>query len=194
VQRLVKSPLLDVLRKLSAGLPRGEWLFRKTASWYPDAVNGAVLGARAGHPFLAELLRRTTLVPEAEWPVKYRLGTHVLQDTLKAYAGTDVRILPAATFYPLGPVVSRQYFRERPDPDRACRDILGPDTCTVHWYASVTDLVGFASTHSSDMVNRTVYGRLCAPYTALATPDDSQDANESRRQAQLCSPATALTN
>lgn len=195
VQRMLKSPLLDVLRKLSAALPNGEWLAQKTASLYPTAVNGAVLGGRIGHPFLAELLHRTSLVPEAEWPKKHRLGTHVLQDTVNAYMAPDLQILSPDVFYPLGPEVSRQYFRPRADPERVARSIIGPETCAVHWYASVTDLAAFSSAELTEIARRTVYGHLCAPYIGaqkndpreglLASDDDvSRLALSSRRELE----------
>lgn len=163
-QRLVKSPLLGLLRKLSASVPRGDGLFRRTAGWYPKAVNGAVLGARAGHPFLAALLRETSQVPEAEWPIKHRLGTHVLQRTVQTYAGGDLTILPPDVFYPLGPEVSRQYFRLRSNPKRGADRILGSDTCAVHWYASVTDTTELSAAQLTEMAPKTIYGHLCAPY------------------------------
>jgi len=166
VQRLIKSPLLDLLRKLSAVQRDGEWLIRKTANWYPTAVNGAVLGARAGHPFLAELLRKTCQVPEAKWPLKHRLGTHVLQDTVAAYHGSDLEILAPDAFYPLGPEVSRQYFRPQSDPVRFAQRIVTPNTCAIHWYASVTDLAKFNDAQWAELMGRTIYGHLCAPYLA----------------------------
>lgn len=164
VQRLLKSPLLDLLRKLSAALRDGEWLIRKTANWYPTAVNGAVFGARPGHPFLAELLRKTSEVSEDKWPLKHRLGTHVLQDTVAGYLASDLKILGPDSFYPLGPEISRQYFREQSDPAKFAQRIVGPDTCAIHWYASVTDLSSFSDAQWGKLMGRTIYGHLCAPY------------------------------
>jgi Glycosyltransferase sugar-binding region containing DXD motif len=166
VQRVIKSPLLDLLRKLSARLQNADWLIRSTAAWYPTAVNGAVLGARPGHPFLAELLQRTSLVPEAKWPLKHRLGTHVLQDTVRAYRGSDLQILAPESFYPLGPEISRQYFLPRSNPAHVARRLLTPDTRAVHWYASVTDLAAFSDAQWSELAKRTIYGHLCARYLA----------------------------
>lgn len=166
LQRLVKSPLLGLLRKLSASVPRGDWLFRRTAGWYPKAVNGAVLGARAGHPFLAALLRETSQVPESEWPIKHRLGTHVLQRTVQSYLGSDLTTLPPEVFYPLGPEISRQYFRLRSNPKRGAERIISSDTCAVHWYASVTDITELSAVQMMTMAPKTIYGHLCAPYLA----------------------------
>jgi hypothetical protein len=166
VQRLVKSPLLDLLRKVTVALPEGERLFQRTAGWYPRAVNGAVLGARAGHPFLSWLLQRTSEVPEAEWQLKHRLGTHVLQRSEDGYPGTDLMILPPEAFFPLGPVVSRQYFRQRERPEQTAQRIVGPETYALHWYSSVTDITAFSSEELSGMARRSVYGHLCSAYTA----------------------------
>jgi hypothetical protein len=164
LQRFVRSPLLDLLRKLTVAVPRGEWLFQRTAGWYPKAVNGAVLGARAGHPFLAQLLRLTSEVPEAEWPLRHRLGTHVLQRSVESYAGTDLMILAPEAFFPLGPEVSRQYFRPRSRPDLSANRIVGPGTYALHWYSSVSDITAFNAQQLSELAQRTVYGHLCSSY------------------------------
>jgi hypothetical protein len=166
VQRFVRSPLLDLLRKLTVVLPEGERLFQRTARWYPRAVNGAVLGAHAGHAFLAQLLRLTTEVPEAEWPIKHRLGTHVLQRSVEAYPGVDLMILPPEAFYPLGPEVSRHYFRRRARPDLGARRILRPETSALHWYSSVSDITALSPEQLRELEQRTVYGHLCAEYIA----------------------------
>jgi hypothetical protein len=166
VQRLLKSPLLDLLRKLTVALPEGERLFQRTASWYPRAVNGAVLGARARHPFLTWLLQRTCEVPEAEWQLKHRLGTHVLQRSEDGYPGTDLMILPPEAFFPLGPEVSRQYFRQRHSPAQTVQRIVSPRTYALHWYSSVTDITAFSPEQLSGMAQRSVYGHLCSAYLA----------------------------
>lgn len=168
LQRFLRSPLLDLLRKLTVALPEGERLFQRTASWYPRAVNGAVLGARAGHAFLARLLRQTAEVPEAEWQLKHRLGTHVLQRAVEAYPGVDLMILPPEAFFPLGPEVSRQYFRRRARPDLSARRILRPETSALHWYSSVSDITAFSPEQLRELEQHTVYGHLCAEYIAAA--------------------------
>ena len=168
LQRFVLSPLLDLLRKLTVALPEGERLFQRTSGWYPKAVNGAVLGARAGHAFLAELLRQTARVPEEEWPLKHRLGTHVLQRTVEAYPGVDLMILPPEAFFPLGPEVSRHYFRHRTRPELSARRIVRPETSALHWYSSVSDITAFSRDELRELEQRTVYGHLCAEYIAAA--------------------------
>jgi len=171
VQRFLRSPLLDLLRKLTVALPHGEWLFQRTAGWYPKAVNGAVLGARAGHPFLARLLQLTSEVPEAEWPIKHRLGTHVLQRCVEGYAGTDLMILSPEAFFPLGPEVSRQYFRPRSRPDLSASRIVRPGTYALHWYSSVSDITAFSAADLSELARRTVYGHLCSSYVEASAAE-----------------------
>jgi len=166
LQRFVVSPLLDLLRKLTVALPEGERLFQRTAHWYPKAVNGAVLGARPGHPFLARLLQLTSEVPEPEWPIKHRLGTHVLQRCVEGYPGTDLMILPPEAFFPLGPEVSRQYFRPRARPDLSASRIVQPETSALHWYSSVSDITVYSPSELSELAQRTVYGHLCSEYVA----------------------------
>ncbi|HVZ35433.1 MAG TPA: hypothetical protein VG963_23560, partial [Polyangiaceae bacterium] len=135
---------------------------------YPRAVNGAVLGACAGHPLLAQLLNQTAEVPEAEWPLAHRLGTHVLQRAVAAYEGVDLMILPPEVFYPLGPEVSRHYFRRRARPDLCAQRILRPETSALHWYSSLSDITAFSPEQLRELEQHTVYGHLCAEYIAAA--------------------------
>ena len=142
VQRFVRSPLLDLLRKLTVALPEGERLFQR--------------------------LQQTAQVPEEEWPIQHRLGTHVLQRSVEAYPGVDLMILPPEAFYPLGPEVSRHYFRRRARPELGARRILRPETSAVHWYSSVSDITAFSPEQLKELEQRTVYGHLCAEYLAAA--------------------------
>jgi hypothetical protein len=73
-------------------------------------------------------------------------------------------ILPPAAFFPLGPEVSRQYFRQRQSPEQTARRIVQPDTYALHWYASVTDITSFSSQQLSGQARRSVYGHLCSAY------------------------------
>ena len=162
LQRYVKSPILDLWRRVSASVPGGERLFLGAAPLYPQAVNGAILGARAAHPFLATLLQATAEVPNDEWAVKHRLGTHVLQRCVRGYHEDDLAVLPPEALYPLGPEVSRQYFRYRRDPRPD--SVMSAATFAVHWYASVSDLSRFGPVELAALSERTIFGRLCAPY------------------------------
>jgi hypothetical protein len=167
-QRVARGPFLDVLRKIGARAPNGDRLYQSVRGLYSCAVNGAVFGARPGHPALARLLDATTAVPRQEWGIKHRLGTHVLQRTLAAHREADLEILPPDVFYPLGPEWSRQYFRNCLDPDALVARILAPSTRVLHWYASVSALNEIGPEELRGLARKTAFGRLCAPYLRVA--------------------------
>lgn len=166
--RYVGAPLLGRLRALTASLPRGDSLYRRTRRLYFTEVNGAILGSHAGHAFFADLLQRTARVPEQKWQVPHVLGTYLLQEAVAAYAGDDLRILPPECFYPLGPVVSRQYFRNQQNAREAARRIVSSDTYAIHWYASVSDLSELGPADVVRMSSTTVFGQLCQEFVTSA--------------------------
>jgi hypothetical protein len=167
--RYLWGPLLGRLRALTASIPFGDVLYRRTRQLYFEEVNGAILGSRPGHEFLADLLRRTARVPEDQWQVPHVLGTYVLQEAVAAYQGRDLRILPPECFYPLGPVVSRHYFRRQADSRAAARRILSNETYAIHWYASISDLSALGPGDVAAMSGTTVFGRLCEELVAAAS-------------------------
>jgi hypothetical protein len=128
---LLRTAARDVMRRL----PEGYRAFRRVADFYPKAANNAVIGAEAGHPLLAELLARAIAMPKAKRRVRYALGTHLLQDAVAGYRGTDLAVLPPPVFFPLGPEISEHWFRVRPRVTLS--DVVEPETVLVHWYASV---------------------------------------------------------
>jgi hypothetical protein len=142
--KLFGGPALGLVRKTCAHLPRGERLFQHVSPWYTTAANNAVLGFVPGHPFLSHMLTRVSALSEAERHRRYRLGTHLLQESL-AQAGDrlGVRQLPPPYFYPLGPEISHQYFRKRADAPQAADALVSPETHVIHWYASVSQLLPY---------------------------------------------------
>ncbi len=161
--RLLGGPLLGRMRALLAQAPRGEQLFERLQPLLHRAVNGAILGGAPRHPFFGYLLQRTAEVPAEEWQIPHRLGTHVLQRALTDYQGPEVTLLPPAAFFPLGPVISRQYFRARSDAREAAARVASEQTYLVHWYASVTALDAFDSRRVLRDDGTTVFATLCAP-------------------------------
>jgi hypothetical protein len=118
--------------------PHGYRAFRAIEGLYTRAANNAVLGAPAQHAFIRALLQAMLDLPESQRLVRFALGTHLLQRTIASYRGDDFVVHPPALFYPLGPEISRHWFRIEP----AARgveldDVLHPTTLIVHWYASV---------------------------------------------------------
>jgi hypothetical protein len=128
----LKTAIRDVYRRL----PRGYRYFPRIEQYYHRAVNGAVMGGEPGHAFFEAYLSAMTRVPRARWNKPHALGTHLIQATLKQYAGDDLHVFPPPYFYPLPPEISAHWFRiyrEGVDP----LEVLDPVTCCVHWYASV---------------------------------------------------------
>jgi len=128
----LKTTVRDVYRRL----PGGYRHFPRIERHYHRAVNGAVMGGVRGHPFYGAYLSAMTRVPRARWNKPHALGTHLLQRVYKEYAGDDLHAFPPPYFYPLPPEISQHWFRiyrEGVDP----LEVLEPETCCVHWYASV---------------------------------------------------------
>jgi hypothetical protein len=119
-------------------LPRGYRAFRKLEGLYARAANNAVLGAPPQHPFVRALLQGMVDTPASRRLVRFALGTHLLQRTVASYRGGDFVVHPPALFYPLGPEISRHWFRvEHGARTVELSDVLDPQTVVVHWYASV---------------------------------------------------------
>lgn len=133
--RLGTALARTTVRDLCRRLPEGWRCFRRIERLYPSAVNNAVLGAAPRHPFLNDLLERMVGLPPERRRARYALGTHLLQEAVRAYASADLVVHGPDAFYPLGPEISEHWFRavSRPRLDQ----VLGPETRVVHWYASV---------------------------------------------------------
>lgn len=157
---LVRMAARDVCRRL----PEGYRGFRRIERFYPTAPNNAVLGAEAGHPFLAELLVRMSAMPRAERRVRYALGTHLLQKTVRDWSRPGLTVLPPATFFPLGPEISEHYFRIR---SRVSLDeVIAPETLVAHWYASVRTepyVAGMTPERVRELADRQIFARLALP-------------------------------
>jgi hypothetical protein len=128
---LARTAVRDVLRRL----PRGHRYFRRIERHYPTAVNNAVLGAEARHPFLRALIDLGLSLPRDRRGVRYAFGTHLLQAAVAEWRGPGLNVQPPPAFYPLGPEISEHWFR--PAHGVTLGEVLGADTVLVHWYASV---------------------------------------------------------
>jgi len=115
----LRATLLSTLRNGLRVMPRGYRLFPAVAPLYHQAINGAVLGARAGHPVLEQYLHAMVDLPVDQQVVKHGLGTHLLQRVVAQYLeSAPPHGGPAAlvvhdpeVFYPLGPELSEHWFR-----------------------------------------------------------------------------------
>jgi hypothetical protein len=161
--RVLGGPLRGLLRDACAQLPAGERLFAGIARHYHLAANNAVLGFTAGHPFLVHMLRKVGELGRAERLKRYRLGTHLLQESLREVGGRHgVHELAPRWFYPLGPEISRQYFRKRHALGAAIARIVGADTHVVHWYASLAELGAYDEARIRAEREESVFAALCA--------------------------------
>ena len=126
-----RAAVRDILRRV----PQGYRAFRSVSKHYPSAANNAVIGATPGHPFLEAMTNLMLNMSSAERRVRYALGTTLLQMVAAEPWGSDVVTHPPPVFYPLGPVISEHWFRERSK--ARLDDVLDERTRVVHWYASV---------------------------------------------------------
>jgi hypothetical protein len=160
--RVIGGPVRGVVRDLCARLPRGERLFHALGRAYPLAANNAVLGFTAHHPFLRHMLEHVSRLAPEELTRRYRLGTHLLQESLASVGEKlSVHTLSPEHFYPLGPVISHQYFRPRTKLDADLAHIVTSETYLVHWYASVSELVAYDEGRMKRERDLTVFARLC---------------------------------
>jgi hypothetical protein len=128
---LLRTLARDVMRRL----PRGYRHFQHVERLYPKAVNNAVLGAEARHPFIRSLIDLALSQPPARRRVRYALGTHLLQSAVATWRGPGLTLLPPPVFYPLAPEISEHWFR--PSPAALLDEVIRPETLLAHWYASV---------------------------------------------------------
>lgn len=127
----LRTAARDVARRSARGV---HW-FRHIRHLYPSAANNAVMGAKAGHPFLRELCARMLALSKSSSERRYALGTTLLQHALSDTTLTGLTVHPPEVFYPLGPELSAHWFRLN---SRTTLDeVLAPSTRVVHWYASV---------------------------------------------------------
>jgi hypothetical protein len=162
----VRGTALTGVRFLLGFLPYGYRAHQQLLPWYYCAVNNAVLGFAPAHPLLRRALQRITELEPREWTRRFRLGTHLLQELLHErerapVAGDDLALLSSEHFYPLGPVISRHYFRSYPDAAAIARELLAEQTFVVHWYASVSNLRPLGDAFVRQRADRVLFAHLC---------------------------------
>jgi len=168
---LALGGLRELVRLTCAVVPRGELAFQRLAGWYYTAANNAVLGFPAGHPFLLRTLRLVDTLSQHERERRYRLGTHLLQQALQSWGDElGVQQLPPPYFYPLGPQISRQYFRKRRDVARAASRVRGDGTYVIHWYASVSQLAPYDEARTRQERAATLFAYLAAEAMGWDSP------------------------
>ncbi len=169
----VRALALAELRRVCASFALGSTIHRFLLPLYSQAANNAVLGFRKNHPFGGKILQAATQVPKADWAKRFRFGTHLLQRGLQEFNGKELQlneriaVLAPHYFYPLGPVISRHYFRKTKQVEEDAQKLLSPETHVIHWYASVAQLNQRGFDHILSHRKSEVYSHLCAPYLQL---------------------------
>ena len=180
--RLLVGPALSLLRHGLSRIPQGycanDWLERRLQF----AANNAVLGARAKHPLLLRGLSTIATLLPTDQVKRIRLGTHLLQELL-AEAPIGFESLSPTHFYPLGPVMSHQYFLEHGDPSFVLNRITSKDTYAIHFYASVCDLNDYGFDYVAGRGRKTLYGTLCQGLlpSVSTVSYESMDGNDQGR-------------
>lgn len=161
--------LLGEIRRICALIPYAYRIEKRLHTHYSLAANNAVIGATVAHPFILELLSGVVQMPEELVKKRFVLGTHLLQQTLTKFERANdtrqsVRIYEPAFFYPLGPMISRHYFRRYSSPARVIDEFVDEQTHIIHWYASVAELNSRDREFIVKNAEREVFSHLCRPY------------------------------
>lgn len=192
---------LNEVRRICSLLPLGYRLHQKMLPFYSLAANNAVFGAARRHPLLRHMLEEACHVRESEWTRRFRFGTHLLQDCLRTYlpregVGSDaVKVLPPEYFYPVGPEVSKHYFKTYKDPASVAAELLSEETHVIHWYASVANLLDRGYEHIFASSQEEVYSFLCKRHvTSFQAPYTTQEAAAATSSARgSLKPSAAAT-
>lgn len=162
-----RALVMSEVRRVCSLWPRGFRFHNRMLRHFTMAANNAVVGARARHPFFAAMLARAASLPESQRKRRYRLGTHLLQETLREFKTRPcppedrMTVLSSRHFYPLGPEISRHYFRRYADPRAISDEVLSDETYAIHWYASVSDLRARDDHFIRETANENLYSALC---------------------------------
>lgn len=165
----LKAIMLGELRRVCALVPHGYRIDKQMHSHYSLAANNAVIGATAVHPFILALLNGIVRMADDFVKRRFVLGTHLLQQTLSAFGerpdtAHQVTVLDPAFFYPLGPMISRHYFRRYLAPASVLNEVTDSRTHIIHWYASVSELDGRDRAFILKNADRELFSHLCRPY------------------------------
>jgi hypothetical protein len=133
--RYLFAGILYLWRLLCAYLPRGWQIFRPTEKFFRYSANGAILGSEPKNKIVEEFFAKIGELREKDFSVAACIGPHIVQKATKNKSSENMETLPSAYFYPLGPDISLQYFRN--GSVKHLDKILSPQTRIVHWYNSV---------------------------------------------------------
>jgi len=133
--RYLLAGILYLWRLLCAYLPRGWQIFRLTEGLFRYCANGAILGSEAKNEIIEDFFSKISELKEKDFSVPACIGPHIVQKSTGNKSSKNMETLTSAYFYPLGPDISLQYFRN--NSVKHLDKILLPQTRIVHWYNSV---------------------------------------------------------
>jgi len=133
--RYLFAGILYLWRLLCAYLPRGWQIFKPTERFFRYSANGAILGSEAKNEIIEDFFAKISELKEKDFSVPACIGPHIVQKSTKNKSSENMETLNSAYFYPLGPDISLQYFRN--NSAKHLDKILLPQTRIIHWYNSV---------------------------------------------------------
>ena len=167
LRELVRAYGLSALRYGFSVIPGGFRGFARLEPHLKLAVNNAVLGCRAHHPFIEAYVSAMLALPLEQAARRYAIGPHLLARVCREFErhAEPVSLLESHVFYPLPPVISEHWWRTTSNP--ALPEVLSEGTLVVHWYASVrskklAQRVDAAYVRSRE--HRELFSRLAASY------------------------------
>lgn len=165
VGRRLAAAARKTMRTACSRLPGGHAWFRRIESWYPSAVNNAVLASTPRNPVVAEAFAAIARMDPQTRLERFRLGTHLLQRVTGNGSREEMTVFPPDYFYPLGPEVSIHWFAR--GSAAHVDDMLRAQTHVVHWYSSLEsrlDSGPLTRAWVRGVGADTAFSRLAAPY------------------------------
>lgn len=130
----LQKHIRNYLRKFCTIVPHGYLLFDRLSKYYIKALNNAVVGSVPKSKLAQTMLTKILEVPDNQLHIRFRLGTHLLQETLREHPELAT-IHPPKVFYPLSPEISRHFFTNHGT--QFVDKVITEETTILHWYASV---------------------------------------------------------
>ncbi|MDR3001130.1 MAG: hypothetical protein LBU89_07690 [Fibromonadaceae bacterium] len=115
--------------------PHGEQIFRLAEGFFNLAVSNAVLASEPKNKLIEDAFAAINEMGKEEQLRRFRLGTRLLQQMTKNKTSENMKVLPPAYFFPVGPNVFRHIFYK--NSAKRLNKILLPQTRVVHWYNGI---------------------------------------------------------
>lgn len=133
IRVIARHRTLSLIRKIFRHIPKGWKGFRPLEVFFPLGLNNAVIGAPPNDQWLGDCLQEMVNLPDEKKFKRFALGTHLMHRV--ALDAKNLKIYNPSVFYPVPPEISEHIFEKTKIVNPY--DIIYPETCIVHWYASV---------------------------------------------------------